>query len=66
MKNERYFVIGRRGSDKENAIVNYIAGEFPNATNACLFKEAHDKFYSTRTRIVEELALVREFDIQEV
>lgn len=55
----KHYVIAKRWDGKKQAIVNYIAGEFTDLTNAQIFAKAYEEHYSAETGIFEERAIMK-------
>lgn len=55
---KKYYVIAKKWSEKDFAIVDYIAGEFNDYMNASLFRNAYNEYYSTDA-IIKEVDLLK-------
>ena len=56
----KYFVIATCWNDEKKAAVKYIAGEFDSYMNASIFRDAYNKYYSTKATIVEDFELLNQ------
>lgn len=57
-----YFVIAKHWDEEMQRATEYIAGQFERYMNAVLFRDAYNKFYSTKAVIksVEEMLIGKE------
>lgn len=57
---QKYFVIAKKWSNERQAVVKYIAGEFPSYINAAIFRDAYNVHYSANAVVVEEKDLLND------
>lgn len=50
---KKYYVIAKRWFEEHQEIREYVAGEFDNFMNACIFKDAYNEHYKTSAYIKE-------------
>lgn len=59
----KHYVIATKWSDKANAQVKYIAGEFPDYINAKIFCDAYNAHYKATAVVVDEAYIMANINL---